>query len=148
MANRSRKARRASRWMAVAYVMVVAIVLAAAYSFLRPALVGGAVGNARNGRQVYVEAYMSGFSTFRIDAKVGEPITIKLRSMDSSAHLDGGGKHQLAIDEFGVNIIAPPKGVSEFTFTPDRPGTYLFYCSICCGGKANPTMRGEFVVTA
>jgi peptide/nickel transport system substrate-binding protein len=32
------------------------------------------------------------------------------------------------------------------TFTPDKAGTYTFYCDICCGGKANPTMNGQIVV--
>jgi heme/copper-type cytochrome/quinol oxidase subunit 2 len=124
----------------------VALVLGAAFILMQgPA---GGHASASGGNVVAVDAYMSGFSTYRIEATVDQPITISLRSMDSSAHGDGGGKHQLAIDEFGVNIIAPPKGVTELTFTPDKPGTFLFYCDICCGGKVNPTMRGEFVVSA
>jgi plastocyanin len=133
-------------WMAGTYLLVVAVVLVVAAGFLRPLLRSQAAGQEES-NVVYVEAYMSGFSVKRIEAKVGQPITVRLRSMDTSAHLDGGGKHQLAIDELGVNIIAPPKGVSEATFTPTQPGTYTFYCDICCGGRANPTMRGDFVVT-
>ena len=137
-----------SRWLAVAYIVVVALVLGAAFTLLQgPASGHASAGSGSTGYVIAVDAYMSGFSISRIDAKVGQPITISLRSMDSSAHGDGGGKHQLAIDEFGVNIIAPPKGVTEFTFTPDKAGTFVFYCDICCGGKVNPTMRGEFVVS-
>ncbi len=75
-------------------------------------------------------------------------LTITLHSLDTPYHTDGGGKHQLAIDEFGVNIVAQPKGTSQATFTPTKAGTYQFYCDICCGGKANPSMQGELVVTA
>ncbi len=89
---------------------------------------------------------MSGFSVKRIDARVGQPVTIRLRSMDTPYHSDGGGQHQFAVEELGVNIIAQPKAISEGTFVPDKPGTYTFYCDICCGGKANPTMQGELVV--
>lgn len=133
-------------WMASTYLLVVVVVLVIAAGFLRPLLRFQAAGQ-EDGNVVYVEAYMSGFSVKRIEAKAGQPITVRLRSMDTSAHRDGGGKHQFAIDELGVNIIAPPKGVNEATFTPTLPGTYTFYCNICCGGRANPTMRGQFVVT-
>ncbi|MHB0877459.1 MAG: cupredoxin domain-containing protein [Anaerolineae bacterium] len=135
------------RWRSAAYALVVLVVLAAAVGLLWQALAGPRVAEAAGDGTIDVQAYMSGFSTYQIDAKVGESITIRLRSMDSSAHGDGGGKHQLAIDEFSVNIIAPPKGTAEFTFTPDRVGNFTFYCDVCCGGRANPTMRGLFVVS-
>lgn len=84
----------------------------------------------------------------RIEAKVGQPITVNLRSLDTPYHSDGGGKHQFAINELDVSIIAPPKGIAQATFTPTKSGTYQFYCDICCGGRANPSMQGELVVTA
>lgn len=83
----------------------------------------------------------------RIDARVGQPITIKLTSLDTPYHSDGGGKHQFAIDELGVSIVAQPKSANQTTFTPTQAGTYQYYCGICCGGRANPTMRGKLVVT-
>lgn len=93
-----------------------------------------------------IEADMAGFSQDVIKAKVGEPITVRLTSLDNSYHMDGGGKHQFAIDELGVNIIAPPEGSNSATFTPNKAGTFVFYCDICCGGRANPSMRGELIV--
>jgi cytochrome c oxidase subunit II len=139
--------RRAKPLMAVLYLLVVVLVLGAAYMLLRPVLgPARAVAQGSGPRVVEIEAYMSGFSQDTVEAKAGQPITIKLHSMDSSAHMDGGGKHQFAIDELGVNIIAPPKGWSEATFTPTKAGTYAFYCDLCCGGRANPTMQGKLVV--
>ncbi|MBI3460116.1 cupredoxin domain-containing protein, partial [Candidatus Acetothermia bacterium] len=38
------------------------------------------------------------------------------------------------------------KSTAEATFTPTKPGTYEFYCNICCGGKANPSMQGKLIV--
>lgn len=134
--------------MAVLYIVIVVAVLGSSFALLRPLFAQSPAAAADDDSVVYVEAYMSGFSTYLIDARVGEPITIRLRSMDSAAHLDGGGKHQLAIDELDVNIIAPPRGVSEATFTPTAAGEYEFYCDICCGGRANPTMVGKLVVAA
>lgn len=101
---------------------------------------------AMAGNVIDVKADMSGFDKKEVDVKVGEQVTIRLTSMDNSGHTDGGGKHQFAVDEFNLNIIAPPLGSDYVTFTPDKPGTYMFYCDICCGGKANPSMNGTLVV--
>jgi len=98
------------------------------------------------GNVIDVAADMGGFSRREIRVKAGEPVTVRLRSLDNSHHTDGGGRHQWAVDELGVSIVAPPLGVASATFTPRRPGTYAFYCDICCGGRANPTMSGRLVV--
>lgn len=89
---------------------------------------------------------MDGFDQYEIHVKVGEPVTIRLTSLDNTHHTDGGGKHQWAVDELGVDIIAPALGSNYATFTPQEAGTYTFYCDICCGGRANPTMNGSFIV--
>lgn len=91
---------------------------------------------------------MGGFNTNEIRVKVGQPITVRLTSQDNSHHTDGGGQHQWAVDEFGASVIAPPLGSNSVTFTPDKVGTYTFYCDICCGGRANPTMQGTLIVEA
>jgi len=83
-----------------------------------------------------------------IRVKAGETVQVNLRSLDNEHHTDGAGKHQFAIDELGVNIIANPLSVSSGTFVATKAGTYTFYCDICCGGKANPTMNGKFIVEA
>ena len=135
--------RRHSGW----YMLTVIAVLSVAAWLLWPSL-AGKFAPQQSGAVLALDAAMDGFSVQQIKAKVGEPLTVQLRSLDTPYHSDGGGKHQFAIDEFGVNIVAPPKGVSAATFTPDKPGTYTFYGDICCGGKANPTMQGTLVVTA
>ncbi len=89
---------------------------------------------------------MDGFSPKEIRVRVGEPVTVRLISLDNQFHTDGGGKHQWAVDELGVNIVAPPMGDKSATFTPEKPGTYTFYCNICCGGRANPSMQGTLIV--
>ena len=100
------------------------------------------------GNVIDVEASMSGFDKKEIRVKVGEPVTIRLTSIDNSHHTDGGGKHQWAVDELGADVIAQPESSNYVTFTPEKAGTYTFYCDICCGGKANPTMNGQIVVEA
>ena len=100
------------------------------------------------GNVIDVQASMSGFDKKEIHVRVGEPVTIRLTSLDNSHHTDGGGKHQWAVDELDVDVIAQPESSSYVTFTPATVGNYTFYCDICCGGRANPTMSGQLVVEA
>ncbi len=93
-----------------------------------------------------VSADMSGFSMTEIRVKVDQPVTIRLRSLDNEHHTDGAGKHQWAVDDFNANVIAPAEGTAMTTFTPTKTGTYVFYCDICCGGRANPSMNGKLIV--
>lgn len=98
------------------------------------------------GNVIDIAADMGGFNRKELRIRVGESVTVRLTSLDNSHHTDGGGRHQWAVDELGVDIVAPPLGSSYKTFTPAKPGTYTFYCDICCGGRANPTMSGRLVV--
>lgn len=98
------------------------------------------------GNVIDIKAAMDGFDQKELHVKAGQPVTVRLTSMDNSHHTDGGGKHQWAVDELKVSIVAPPEGSSYATFTPTKPGKYVFYCDICCGGKANPTMNGSLIV--
>jgi len=98
------------------------------------------------GNVIDVSASMDGFDKTEIHVKSGEPVTIRLTSLDNSYHTDGDGKHQWAVDELGLNVIAQPESSNYVTFTPDKAGTYTFYCDVCCGGRANPTMIGKLVV--
>lgn len=98
------------------------------------------------GNVIEVQASMSGFDQKEIRVKLGRPVTIRLTSLDNSHHTDGGGKHQWAVDELGLDVIAQPESSNYVTFTPVKAGTYTFYCDICCGGRANPTMSGQLVV--
>ena len=140
-----RRQRRRRRMRAATFSVIGVLVLGAAGyllfdAFWKPAL------SRMAGNVIDISADMGGFSRKEVRIKAGEPVTVRLRSLDNSHHTDGGGKHQWAVDELRVNIIAPPEGSSSKTFTPAKPGTYTFYCDICCGGRANPTMSGRLIV--
>jgi len=144
-AERDRTLQRRRKTRAAAFAVVSALVLGGAGyllfdAFWKPAL------PAMAGNVIDIAADMGGFNRRVLRVKAGEPVTVRLRSLDGTHHTDGGGKHQWAVDELGVNIIAPALGSSYQTFTPKRPGTYTYYCDICCGGRANPTMSGKLVV--
>jgi heme/copper-type cytochrome/quinol oxidase subunit 2 len=129
---------------AIFAAIVIAVLVIAGYylkdAFFRPPPTPMA------GNVIDVAASMSGFDKTEIRVKVSEPVTIRLTSLDNSHHTDGGGQHQWAVDELGVGIIAQPESSNYVTFTPDKAGTYTFYCDICCGGRANPTMNGQIIV--
>jgi plastocyanin len=139
-------------WRIGAFAAIVVVVLVASVWFLRPVLWPRNAGatSAQTGpggsQIVSISADMAGFSMKEIHAKVGQPLTVQLTSLDNQYHMDGGGKHQFAIDELGVNIMAEPEGTSEGTFTPTKTGKYEYYCDICCGGRTNPAMRGQLIV--
>ncbi len=128
-------------------IVGVGVVLVAGYLLL-PALNLRAYGSPERGQGkiVNIQIAMDGFDLKEIHIAVGQKLTVNLSSLDNEHHADGGGKHQFAIPELGINIIAGPLSSASATFTPTRPGTYLYYCDICCGGKSNPTMTGKLVV--
>ena len=148
------KRSRMPLWRIGAFTALVVVVLIASGWLLKPvlwprsaAVTPASAQTGTDGTQVVsVMADLAGFSVTEIRAKVGQPLTVQLTSMDNQFHVDGGGKHQFAIDALAVNITAPPEGTAEATFTPTKPGTYEFYCDICCGGRANPAMVGKLIV--
>ena len=144
-ARKSRTRQRRLRLTAFGGVVLVVVGLAGyllAEAFARPAL------EPMAGTVIEIEADMSGFSLNEVRVRVGEPVTVRLTSLDNSHHTDGGGKHQWAVDELGISIVAPPEGSNYATFTPTQTGQFIFYCDICCGGRANPAMQGTLVVEA
>src|SRR3990172_6706444 len=145
--SRKRARRRQQRLRQIAFGGVVVVVLAAAgyllqAAFTRPALPPMA------GTVIDVAADMAGFDKSEIRLKVGEPVSIRLTSLDNEHHTDGGGKHQWAVDELGIDIVAQPLSSAYATFTPQEAGQYTFYCDVCCGGRANPSMQGTLIVEA
>ncbi len=143
---RQRHARTGERRIrGVIFVGIAIIVLSLAGFLLKSAFFKPAP-SAMAGNVIDVAADMSGFNKKELRVKVGESVTLRLTSLDNSHHTDGGGKHQWAVDELGVSIVAEPESSAYKTFTPDQPGTYTYYCDVCCGGRANPTMQGKLIV--
>ena len=127
---------------AVLAVVVGGVALALAVGRLLPP-------PAADANAIQVHASMGGFDPGSIAVRAGETVRIELASMDTSMHSDGGGWHQLAIDALGIDWKVGPLSSKVFEFrAPDQPGTYDFYCDICCGGKENPSMQGLLTVTA
>jgi cytochrome c oxidase subunit 2 len=145
--DRERIHHRRQRLRGIAFAVVLFGVLGFAGSLLYSAFARPKLAPLA-GNVIDVAAAMDGFDKKLIAVKVGQPVTVRLTSLDSSHHTDGGGQHQWAVDAFNVSVVAPAQGSNTVTFTPDRVGTYTFYCDICCGGRANPSMQGTLVVEA
>lgn len=149
-ARQHARARERQQWLRViGFTAIVLVVLVAAGIYLAPMFSfrpSGVTTLAGNGKIVNIQAAMDGFDIKEIRAKVGETLVVNLASLDNEHHTDGGGRHQFAIQELGVDLIAQPLSSNTATFTVTQPGVYTYYCDICCGGKANPTMNGRLVV--
>lgn len=130
----------------IAFSALAIVVLGAAGYLLLSGLSPNLPTSAPN--TIDISGSMGGFSSNVIRVRAGEEATIRLTSLDNQYHTDGGGQHQWAVDELGLNVVAPALGSESLTFTPEQPGTYTFYCDICCGGRANPTMQGTLIVEA
>lgn len=144
--ERAARQARQKQLRALAFGIIVVLVLGAASYLLISGFASRVPAPAAN--TIDVAADMGGFNLPEIRLKAGEPVTVRLTSLDNSYHTDGGGKHQWAVDELDLSVVAPPLGSNSVTFTPDKPGVYTFYCDICCGGRANPTMQGKLIVEA
>ena len=106
-------------------------------------------GTATDVTAIQVSASMGGFEPPVMQAKAGSTVRVEFASTDTPFHSDGGGWHELAIEELGIDWKVAPQSRQVFEFTaPAEPGTYAFYCDICCGGKENPSMQGRLTVTA
>jgi len=152
MNKQQREAHRRAQWRqrrirAIVFAVIAVLVLGLT-GYLLVAAFTPPEPPAMTGHVIDIAADMGGFSVKEVRVKAGELVTIRLTSLDNTHHTDGGGKHQWAVDELGVNIIAPAEGSNYATFTSDTPGEYTFYCDICCGGRANPTMNGKLIVEA
>jgi plastocyanin len=135
-----------SRRNVLSFGLITAGAIGGAGYFLWPVLRQSTLSTPEATTSVAIS--MSGFSPNLLTARVGQRIDLQLINRDNSLHSDGGGWHQFAIDDLGLDFMVAPLSESEVSFTVDSPGTYDFYCGVCCGGRANPYMHGQLVVEA
>jgi hypothetical protein len=91
---------------------------------------------------------MAGFHPGTLSAMAGQSLQLQIINPDSNMHSDGGGWHQLAIPDLGVDVKVAPRSDKTIEIPAVAPGEYAFYCDVCCGGKDNPSMQGVLKVTA
>ncbi|MBV9600330.1 MAG: nitrite reductase, copper-containing [Chloroflexi bacterium] len=77
------------------------------------------------------------FSPATLQVPLGKKITVQLFD-------NGTVEHDLTLDAYGVKIVADPGKTVSGEFTPTKPGTYDFYCSV--PGHKEAGMRANFTV--
>jgi cytochrome c oxidase subunit 2 len=122
-------------WLAAAIVIVGAAIWQISPRFTEPAAA------------MSVQLSMDGFQPAKLTIAAGQSVNVRLVNMDDSFHMDGGGVHEFAIPELGIDAKVDPRGSKVITIPAAKAGTYTFYCDVCCGGKENPSMRGTLTVS-
>ena len=88
-------------------------------------------------REFTVRARRYAFSPARIEVNQGDIVKITLIAEDIP--------HSFTIDEYRISKRAPPDRSVTFEFCADRPGTFVYYCSLT-NDEGCRDMRGELFV--
>ena len=78
------------------------------------------------------------YDTSNINAKVTQQVNINFVN-------DGALEHNFIIDEFGVDNLLQSGDNVGISFTPQKPGSYDFYCNVA--GHLEAGMKGTLTVT-
>lgn len=100
---------------------------------------GLAVCGARTEEKFFeIRAKRFSFTPHTIQVNKGDTVRIRLLSED--VH------HGLYVDGYGVQTTAHPGKDGSLKFTADKPGRFIFRCSVTCG-EFHPYMIGYLRVT-
>ena len=108
-------------------------------------LIGSAVGGAarllaaETPNEIKVLAMKFDFTPETIKVKVGQPVTLVLTSMDRI--------HGFKMPEFGIRTDIIPDQETRVTITPQKTGTFAFFCDVFCG-DGHEEMGGTLIVEA
>ena len=90
------------------------------------------------GQRVEISASKYEFKPRELKLKAGQPVTVVLTST--------GGSHACDVHALNLHSAEAEAGKTiTFEFTPDKPGTYEFYCAH--GGHKERGMTGRLEVT-
>jgi len=125
----------------VVLMRTVFTLAASAALFVAPALSRSGAQEPAPRQTVAISAERFSFTPSEIKTGVGTALEITLTSDDTA--------HGFRIVGSDVNIEIPKRGrgSATVTFTPDKPGRYVFECSQLCGA-GHSFMRGVIVVSA
>lgn len=77
----------------------------------------------------------------RITVPVGKPVRLRIRNVDTVTH-------GFTIPDFGIDLGHLKAGHAAIVeFTPQKPGTHDFYCTVWCSDH-HLQMRGTIEVTS
>ena len=88
-------------------------------------------------REVEVAASKFEFQPDTVKARVGQPLTFVLTSLDRV--------HGFKMPAFGVRTDIIPDEETRVTITPTKPGQFAFFCDVFCG-DGHEEMGGTLIV--
>jgi heme/copper-type cytochrome/quinol oxidase subunit 2 len=95
-------------------------------------------GNVIDGvRDIKMTAEKFDFKPATIYVKKGEPVRLEITSLDTT--------HGIAIEGTDINQTLTPNKTEVIEFTPQRTGTFEYYCTQYCG-TGHTKMRGKMIV--
>jgi nitrous-oxide reductase len=100
-------------------------------------------GQTRSGNDVVVKmiAIRSRFVPDRLEAKVGDTLTVHVTNVEQSADMI----HGLGLVEHNLNIVIDPGDTRTLQVKLTKPGVYPFYCTNFCSAL-HQEMQGYLVV--
>jgi nitrous-oxide reductase len=100
-------------------------------------------GVTRTGTDVTAKviAIRSRFIPDRIDAQVGDTLTVHVTNIEQS----GDMIHGFGVNEHNVNVVMDPGETKTFKLKLTKPGVYPFYCTNFCSAL-HQEMQGYLVV--
>jgi cytochrome c oxidase subunit 2 len=89
----------------------------------------------RQNVEIEMNAYQWRFSYCHITVYEGQSVTISLQSLDVP--------HGFSIDGYPEvgNVFVNPQASSKVTFTANKLGEYVYYCTVFCG-EGHPLHKG------
>lgn len=88
-----------------------------------------------------VVAVRSRFSPDKIEANVGDKVTIHVTNIEQTPDMI----HGLGLNEHNVNVIVDPGETKTFEFVANKPGVFPFYCTNFCSAL-HQEMQGYLIV--
>ena len=89
--------------------------------------------------EISIQASKFEFSPETVKVKVGQPVTFVLTSIDRI--------HGFKMPDFGLRTDIVPDQETRVTITPEKAGTFAFFCDIFCG-DGHEDMAGTLIVEA
>lgn len=107
-------------------------------------LIGSAVGGAArlaadSPAEIHIAARKFEFHPNKVTVRHGQPVTLVLTSEDRI--------HGLKIPDLGLRAEIVPGQETRVTFTPEKPGSFAFFCDVFCG-DGHEEMDGILIVEA
>jgi len=108
-------------------------------------LAGSALGGAACLRaaeqpaEIHISARKFEYRPNKVTARLGQPVVLVLTSQDRI--------HGFKMPDFGLRADIVPGQETRISLTPDKAGSFTFFCDVFCG-DGHEDMEGTLVVEA